>query len=66
MKSILITGGFGFIGTTLLELLLENKDAHIHVVDNMSTSPVILDHFLGNLYHKENFSYDLISVQDFI
>ena len=65
LKSILITGGFGFIGTTLLELLLQEEDAHIHVVDNMSTSPIVLDHFLGTLQNKENFSYDLVSVQDF-
>ena len=65
MKSILITGGFGFIGTTLVELLLKEEDAHIHVVDNMSTSPVVLDHFLSSISNKDNLSYDLISVQDF-
>jgi nucleoside-diphosphate-sugar epimerase len=65
LKSILITGGFGFIGTTLLEILLKEEDAHIHVVDNMSTSPVVLDHFLGNLKNKTNLTYDLVSVQDF-
>lgn len=65
MKSILITGGFGFIGTTLVELLLRDTDSHIHVVDNMSTSPVVLDYFLENLPDQHNLTYDLISVKEF-
>ena len=36
MKSILITGGCGFIGVNLIKALLNRGDARILVVDNLS------------------------------
>lgn len=65
MKKILVTGGFGFIGTTLIQLLIKDKNNSVHVVDNMSTSPIILDHFLDSLPNKDNLSYEIISIQDY-
>ncbi len=37
MKKILITGGAGFIGSSLAEKLLENKENFVVIVDNLST-----------------------------
>ena len=65
MKKILVTGGFGFIGTTLIQLLTEDKNNSVHVVDNMSTSPIILDHFLKSFAEKDNLSYEITSIQDY-
>ena len=64
MKNILVTGGFGFIGTTLIELLL-NEDGNVHVVDDLSTSPVVLDYFLDNLKSKDRLSYSLCTIQEY-
>ena len=36
-KSILITGGCGFIGANLVEFLLQNTDWNINILDNLST-----------------------------
>jgi nucleoside-diphosphate-sugar epimerase len=45
MKYILITGGFGFIGSHLTEKLLEEKDNHVHVIDSLITSPIDVDQY---------------------
>ena len=38
MKNIIVTGGAGFIGTNLIEGILQRKDiSKIYVVDNYST-----------------------------
>ena len=37
MSNILVTGGAGFVGTNLIESLLEDTDAKIYSVDNYST-----------------------------
>jgi nucleoside-diphosphate-sugar epimerase len=34
---ILITGGAGFIGSHLSELLLQDEETHVTVVDSLST-----------------------------
>ena len=36
MKTVLVTGGCGFIGTHLLELLLKETDYRILVADKLS------------------------------
>ena len=62
MKNILVTGGFGFIGSHLVEALLENPNNTVHVVDDLSTSPLALVEYLGQLQHRERLTYDLSTV----
>ena len=35
MKNVLVTGGLGFVGSHLVELLLKNQDSEITVIDNL-------------------------------
>ena len=65
MKRILVTGGFGFIGGHLIELLLKDANCHVHVVDNLSTSPIPLDVLLNELGRPSNLSYDVCSIEEF-
>ena len=62
MKKILITGGFGFLGTHLVERLLKEPDSQLHVVDNLSTSPVSLEYFLDTIGRPNRLTYDICSV----
>jgi len=64
-KSILITGGFGFIGGYLVELLAKDKTNSIYVVDNLSTNPIPLDNFMKEAGHPENLRYDICSVEEY-
>lgn len=65
MTSSLVTGGFGFIGTHLVELLLKEPETRVHVVDNLSTSPIDKEAFIGRLDAGERFSYDITSVSQY-
>lgn len=66
MKNILITGGFGFLGSHLVEALLDDSpDTRIHVVDNLSTSPLPLEDLLRELNHPERLTYSITSVNAF-
>ncbi len=51
MKTILITGGCGFIGSHL-SLFLKQKKYKVIVVDNLSIGKKIL--FRGNKFYKTN------------
>jgi len=62
---ILITGGFGFIGSHLVEKVLQRPRTRVHVVDNLSTSPIELSSYLEELPNLERLSYDICSVHDF-
>jgi UDP-glucose 4-epimerase len=44
----LVTGGFGFLGSHLVERLWQD-DAHVYVVDNLSTSTLDLDAFIASM-----------------
>lgn len=65
MKRILITGGFGFLGSHLTERLLAELSNHVHVVDDLSTSPVVLEDFLKQLPDARNLTYDICRVDQY-
>ncbi len=63
--NILVTGGFGFIGGHLVEQLArEQPNDRIHVVDNLSTSPLRLDRLLRELGPLPNMTYEVGTIQD--
>lgn len=65
MKKVLVTGGFGFIGSTLTELLIADPETHVHVVDDMSTSPIDIADLLATLKNPNNLSYEVTTVEKF-
>lgn len=62
---ILVTGGFGFIGSHLTQLLLADPSARVLVVDNLSTSPLPLDRLLDELGHPKGLEYRICDIDDF-
>ena len=65
MKKILVTGGFGFLGSHLIEELLQDDNNYVHVVDNLSTSPLPLNYLLKLLKYKEHLTYDIKDIIDY-
>lgn len=64
MRRVLITGGFGFIGGHLLELLLSRPGTRVHVADNLSTSPLPLERMLEELPPNGDFTYAIQDLKD--
>lgn len=64
-RSAVVTGGFGFIGTHLVEILLQEPDLRVHVVDNLSTSPVDVDGYVRQLKNPERLTYDITTVKEY-
>lgn len=65
MSNILVTGGFGFIGSHLIESLLLKPDNHVHVVDNLSSAPIDTENFLDQLPGKERLTYDISTIEEY-
>ncbi len=63
MKKILVTGGFGFLGTHLLEILLEDPNNQITVIDNLSTNPLSIEPTLKLLNNPKQLNYEIASVE---
>ena len=51
-RSILVTGGFGFLGSHLVERLAGEGDADILVVDNLSTSTLDVPRFCADCHRR--------------
>lgn len=64
-KKILVTGGFGFIGGHLIEILTQDVNAKVHVVDNLSTNPIPHTLLLQELGSPSNLSFDICSVSEY-
>jgi UDP-glucose 4-epimerase len=64
-RSILVTGGFGFIGSHLVELLLKEPDTKVHIVDNLATSPIDPKEYLGQVRYPERLTYDITTVKEY-
>ena len=65
MAKILVTGGFGFVGGHLVDSLMQKTDNIVHVVDNLSSSPLYYLHLLQELGPRPNLTYDICSVCDY-
>lgn len=65
MKRILVTGGFGFIGSSLVHHLLQDTNNWVHVVDNMSTSTLDITDYVNHNVDQQRFSYDVMSVDEY-
>lgn len=65
MRSAVVTGGFGFIGSHLVEILLEEPDLRVHVVDNLSTSPLDVDAYVRQLRHADRLTYEIVSMKEY-
>jgi len=65
VKGILVTGGFGFLGSHLVELLLVDPDNHVHVVDNLSSNPLPLDVLLQQLGNSDGLTYSITDIETF-
>ena len=60
-KSILVTGGTGFIGSNIVEYLLSNGVKFVRVFDNLSTGKMSNIQFLLDKYSNLEFMYGDIS-----
>ncbi|MGE5218536.1 MAG: NAD-dependent epimerase/dehydratase family protein [Chloroflexota bacterium] len=65
MRSILVTGGFGFLGGHLIELLLSDSNNQVHVVDNLSTSPLPLEDLLREIDPAGRSTYSINDIDSF-
>ena len=62
---VLVTGGFGFIGTHLVERLLHDGSVRVHVVDNLSSHSIDVKAFVSGLGEPPSLTWDIASVEDF-
>jgi UDP-glucose 4-epimerase len=65
MRKVLVTGGFGFVGSHLVEELHRDPSLFIHVVDNLSSNPLPLPYLLAELGPMPRLAYDICSVQQY-
>lgn len=65
VKNILVTGGFGFIGTTLVQTLVKDSNCRVHVIDDLSTAPIEVDYYLAEIGRPSNLTYEITTVESF-
>lgn len=64
-RRVLVTGGFGFLGGHVLELLLSRPDTRVHVVDNLTSNPVEPETLLAELPDTTQLTFDVCSVAEY-
>lgn len=64
-RHILVTGGFGFLGSHLVEELVKDPNCHVHVVDDLSTSPLDCDEYLSELGHPASLTHSTCTVEEY-
>jgi nucleoside-diphosphate-sugar epimerase len=64
-RDVLVLGGFGFLGSHLVDLLLEDPERRVHVVDDLSTSPLPLDALLAEIGPQPNLTWSIETVEGF-
>jgi len=64
-RNVLVLGGFGFLGSHLVDLLLEDPEQRVHVVDNLSTSPLPLDALLAEIGPAPNLTWTIETIDSF-
>jgi UDP-glucose 4-epimerase len=62
---VLVTGGFGFLGSHIVEKLLAEEGTHVHVVDSLVTSPLDVGAFLERLGSPARLTHDICTVEAF-
>ncbi len=65
MRKVLVTGGFGFLGGHLIELLLQDRGNQIHVVDNLSTSPLPVEDLIKEIDPAGRSTHSLTDIESF-
>ena len=61
-----MTGGFGFLGSHVVDELVKNPQTHVEVVDNLVTSPLNLEKYISHLGNPSNLSYSICSVSQYV
>ncbi len=65
MRRVLVLGGFGFTGSHLVELLLADPEVEVHVVDDLSSSPLPLDALLAEIGPATALSWSIETIESF-
>jgi UDP-glucose 4-epimerase len=65
LRRILVTGGFGFLGGHLVELLLADPENRVHVVDNLSTSPLPIEDLLRDIDPVGHATFSIMNIDTF-
>ena len=60
MKKVLVTGGCGFIGSHLVDLLVSKDDTFVYVIDNMDTGKP------ENMSRSGNVKYFIKDIRDIL
>jgi UDP-glucose 4-epimerase len=63
---VLVTGGFGFLGSHVLDLLTSVPLQRLHVVDNLTSNPISVEVLLQELGDVPSLTYDISSVSDYL